>query len=319
MLRCLPRYPQKVTAGMLQSHLGREGYEVSKRTVERDLHSLSAHFPLVNDDREKPYGWSWQQDAAALSLPGLSPMEALIFHLAARHLQSILPASMLKALASHFQTAEGKLGSAVQARAWANKVRVVPSTQPLIAPKVEPKAYAAVTEALLNDCQMKAGYRRRGDDKPSSYILNPLALVQRGAATYLVATVNEYHDPRLFALHRFTSAEGLGESARKVAGFDIDAYINSGGLGFGGDGDLIKLEALVDPAIADHLDETPLAMDQSLVLAAGARKRLKATVINTPQLRWWLLGFGEGVEVLRPKSLRQMMANRASAMALQYE
>jgi predicted DNA-binding transcriptional regulator YafY len=32
--------------------------------------------------------------------------------------------------------------------------------------------------------------------------------------------------------------------------------------------------------------------------------RLSATVADTAELRWWLLGFGEGVEVIGPKSLR---------------
>ena len=30
-----------------------------------------------------------------------------------------------------------------------------------------------------------------------------------------------------------------------------------------------------------------------------------ATIPNTPQLLWWLLGFGAGVEVISPLSLRE--------------
>jgi len=318
MLRHLPRYPQKVTAATLKSRLEGDGHDVSKRTIERDLQSLATPFPLLSDEREKPYGWSWKQDAPALSLPGLSPMEALIFHLAARHLQPLLPASMLKALSSHFRVAEGKLAATAQARAWASKVRVVPATQPLIPPKVDSRAYAAVTEALLTEHQLKVSYRRRGDEKPKSYVLNPKALVQRGAATYLVATVNEHSDPLLFALHRFSAAECMEEPARNVDGFEIDAYIESGALGFGGEGDRIALEVLIDPGIAKHLEETPLASDQALSPVADKRVRLKATVVNTPQLRWWLLGFGEGVEVVRPKSLRDAMAKHVRAMARLY-
>ena len=33
--------------------------------------------------------------------------------------------------------------------------------------------------------------------------------------------------------------------------------------------------------------------------------RLQATVADTAQLRWWLMGFGGGVEVIKPVSLRQ--------------
>ncbi len=318
MLRHLPRYPQKVTAGTLKSRLEGEGHEVSKRTIERDLQSLTTLFPLVSDEREKPYGWSWKQDAPALNLPGLSPMEALIFHLAARHLRPLLPASALKALASHFRLAEEKLSATAQARAWANKVRVVPASQPLRPPKVDPKVYAAITEALLTERRLKVAYRRRGDNKASSYVLNPQALVQRGAVTYVVATAYQHSDPLLFALHRFLLAECIAEPALPLKGFDIDAYIGTGALGFGGDGKTIVLEALIEPQVADHLGETPLSADQSLVPAGKDRVRVRATVLQTPQLNWWLLGFGASVEVLRPASLRRAMASSARSMLLHY-
>lgn len=35
------------------------------------------------------------------------------------------------------------------------------------------------------------------------------------------------------------------------------------------------------------------------------RALVRATVADTTQLRWWLLGFGEKVEVLKPKRLRE--------------
>ena len=262
MLRHLPRYPQKVTAGTLKSRIEGEGHAVSKRTIERDLQALTALFPLVSDEREKPYGWSWKQDAPALNMPGLSPMEALIFHLAARHLQPLLPAAALKALGSHFRLAEERLSAAAQARAWANKVRVVPMSQPLKPPKVDPAVYAAVTEALLIERSMKVTYRRRGDKKSRDYVLHAQALVQRGPVTYLVATAYDFSDPLLFVLHRFVSAKCLPEPVRRLQGFDVDAYIASGALGFGGKGQAISLEALVNAEVVEHLEETPLSADR---------------------------------------------------------
>ena len=44
-----------------------------------------------------------------------------------------------------------------------------------------------------------------------------------------------------------------------------------------------------------------------------------ATVPDTSQLRWWLLGFGGEVEVLKPGSLRRKIADAARAMARRYK
>lgn len=241
-----------------------------------------------------------------------------MFHLAERHLGSLLPASALKALSPHFRLAESTLARFAQAKAWAKKIRVVPATQPLLPPKVSPEVYVALTDALLNEWQLKATYRGRGKKKSTDYILNPLALVQRGGVIYLVATAYHFSDPLLFVLHRFKSAECTDVSIKPVEGFDIDAYIADGGLGFGGDGDRIQLEALFEAGAAEHLAETALSADQVLSPTKDGRVRLKATVVNTPQLRWWLLGFAEDVEVLRPKSLRRAMAASVRAMLERY-
>lgn len=63
---------------------------------------------------------------------------------------------------------------------------------------------------------------------------------------------------------------------------------------------------------AEHLYETPLSMDQVITPdKQDGWVRVEATIRDTSQLRWWLLGFGEQVQVLRPSSLRRYV-ERAS-------
>jgi predicted DNA-binding transcriptional regulator YafY len=45
---------------------------------------------------------------------------------------------------------------------------------------------------------------------------------------------------------------------------------------------------------------------------------LQAKVVNTEQLRWWLLGFGDKVEVIKPKTLRQELAQIAASLHATY-
>jgi predicted DNA-binding transcriptional regulator YafY len=67
----------------------------------------------------------------------------------------------------------------------------------------------------------------------------------------------------------------------------------------------IRLDARFTAAAANHLHETPLAEDQRIGDEADGRVRVRATVADTPQLRWWLLGFGDAVTVQAPAELRQ--------------
>ena len=64
----IPRQPLKKSPQKLQDDL-QIGFEVSIRTIQRDLKVLSSILPLISDERDKPYGWSWHREAVGLSPP----------------------------------------------------------------------------------------------------------------------------------------------------------------------------------------------------------------------------------------------------------
>lgn len=320
LLRLLPRYPAKATARELRARLSREGFEVTKRTVERDLMSLSDVFPIIADERDKPYGWSWQKNAPILDVPGLTAPQALAFALVQRFLAPLLPVSTLDELKPYFKTAEQQLGALPKGRgipSWANKVRVIQPAQALLPPAIKPEIQRAVYEALLNNRQLRIAYHKRGAKGPVEYEIHPLGLVQRGPVTYLVCTLFRYKDIRLLALHRILSVVSLDKPTEYPKDFDLDCYVASGALDFG-NGDKIRLEAIFTNDAAEHLHETPLSTGQKITPIDDERVKVTATVLDTSQLFWWLLGFGEQVEVLKPKHLRESFAATAEAFGKLY-
>jgi predicted DNA-binding transcriptional regulator YafY len=62
-----------------------------------------------------------------------------------------------------------------------------------------------------------------------------------------------------------------------------------------------------------------LSADQTIEELDHERVLVRASVENTAELRWWLLGFGELVEVLAPADLREEFHRRATAMATLYQ
>ncbi len=321
MLRMIPRYPQKITAKDLHAKLQAEQFDVTKRTVERDLLSLSEMFPLVSDERDKPYGWSWSKDAPVFNLPGLSHNEALTLAMVEQHLNSLLPASTLSQLQPYFKAARQHLSGIPQserARSWLNKVRTVPPSQPLLPPNVKAAVQQTVHEALLADRQIEIKYLKRGEGKAVDYRIHPLALVQRGPVTYLYCRIFDYEDLRTLALHRIQSAAMLEEAAKAPAGFSVDDAVSSGTFGFG-EGKQIRLEAIFYRGAGDHLFETALSQDQSLTEQEDGSLKLAATVADTPQLVWWLLGLGDGVQVIKPAALRKSVADTVAKMQAIYK
>src|SRR5690606_1268676 len=63
VLRMLPRAPRRIDTGAIETRLRERGIEVHRRTIQRDLLDLAEVFPIVADERAKPYGWRWSEDA----------------------------------------------------------------------------------------------------------------------------------------------------------------------------------------------------------------------------------------------------------------
>jgi predicted DNA-binding transcriptional regulator YafY len=324
MLRHVPRYPRKITVQDLRRLLVEAGHEITERSLQRDLNELSTAFPIICDDRDKPYGWSWEKDAPNFDLPGLSAPEALMLATAEAHLQHLLPVSVLEQLRAYFDAAHQRLDAEPapsHSRRWLDKVRSVPAAQMLLAPCVAPAVRDAVTEALLHERQLDIRYRRRGEEATAEARVHPLALVQRGPVLYLSCLFFDYDDARMLPLHRIESAQERDEPSRYPKEFSLDAQIERGEWAFGS-GQSIKLEAVFGPGYGDHLYETPLSKDQVIEVLPNDWLRVTATVADTPQLVWWLLGFGGGVEVLGPHELRGAITReieRANALYNRYD
>lgn len=63
ILTMLPRPPRRIDSGTIESRLRERGVLVHRRTVQRDLIELADVFPILSDERAKPYGWRWTDDA----------------------------------------------------------------------------------------------------------------------------------------------------------------------------------------------------------------------------------------------------------------
>jgi hypothetical protein len=127
LLSLVPRAPRRVDSATLELQLREAGFPIHLRTIQRDLVVLSGVFPLVCDERTKPFGWSWSREGAALTVPAMGPHTALVFKLAAEAFARMLPPETRAFVSSHLATAEGVLAtSGPVLSTWAERVRDVP-------------------------------------------------------------------------------------------------------------------------------------------------------------------------------------------------
>lgn len=320
ILRSLPRHPYKITASAIGRRLQSDGFDVTKRTIERDLENLSGVWPIASDQRNKPYGWCWAANAEVLDIPGMDLSTALAFQLAREYLAPLLPPPTLQHLQPHFDRAAKVLnqGNTPRLRAWPKKVRVIGHGPNLLPPKTAPGVHETILQALLDNKRIEARYKPRDSDEERDYVINPLGAVFRQSVVYIVGTLWEYADIKQFALHRFSAAKIQDTDVTRPRHFDLDDYIKQNKFGYPTSAGEIRLKVLFDAKAAKHLYETPLSEDQTLALQRDGRVALTASVLDTGDLRWWLLGFGDGVEVKSPTTLRKEFRQITRSMAILY-
>jgi len=64
--------------------------------------------------------------------------------------------------------------------------------------------------------------------------------------------------------------------------------------------------------------ETPLAQNQEVIEEAAGEHRVSASVLDTLQLRRWIMGLGSTVTVVAPQALRQWICTEHQAAASAY-
>jgi predicted DNA-binding transcriptional regulator YafY len=296
-------------ASDIVTQLNEAGYSVSVRTVQRDLKELSEIFPIeLNNKNTRDYGWRWMKNAN-LDIPGMSVSEALAMRLVEMHLQQLLPTAMLDGLQAVFGLAKTKLDEVEKhnnnhTKDWLDKVRVVQPTQPLLPPFINQDIQSDIYRAVLENRQLLASYNAIGNKEAKEYVLHALGIIMRGSVSYLAASAWDYLDVRLYALHRFSKVTKLDSAAKAPNGFNLDKAIADGFADFAHQGEPIQLEIRCEEWVAAYLTETPLSTDQTAKPEADGWIRLTATVNDTWQLRWWLMGQGAGIEVCAPARLR---------------
>lgn len=319
LLHFLPREPHKTTAQLLSKKLEHAGFIISERSVQRDLNELAINFEITCDEG-RPFYWYWLKDASVYDLPHMDKNIALSFYLSEQFSQKLMPPSIAHHLAPNFKHAKSVLDDKKQnsLKKWRDRIRVLSRTQPLLSPKISENTIEVVYQALLEGKKFSVTYTPRHSDKIKQYEVSPLGIVLRDQLVYLVATLWRYEKPIQLLLNRMSDAKAL-EQPIIDNDFNLDDYIAEGHFEYlASEGD-ISLHLNISKFSLMAFEETPLSKDQTIKPLDDGHYLVIASVKDTHQLRWWLMGFGDGIEVLKPLSLRNEMSNMAKSMVNVYK
>lgn len=298
MLKLIPKSPSFILTKQIHQRLLDEDFNVSKRTVERDLESLALLVGINATKDAEGFKWSYMSSASEFT-PAIAPSEALLLCIAYRQMLDVLPFQCISNLEPRFLKAEQTLACNEKFKNWQDRVKIISFGFPLKAKAIDEKIRHTIYDTMLNGEQLAIEYQK--DIDTEKYLLNTHGLIIREYVHYLVASKSE--SPDTFQLFKLSKIKQTTRSYtdNQPCNNDIKHYLNSNASGYLLADEPIKLELLATgPALA-MFEEAVLSDDQSIKIINQSTTpvgNVKATVEFSHELIHFLLGFGQWIKVI---------------------
>lgn len=305
--------------------MGPAGLEEFEPEYEEVVDKKTGALREVQKSPRKTLYYKWRDTNTSSLLEPLRESHALALLMLQKRLSDELPPSILECLTPLFEKAARRLESMGSESAnpvlmWKRKVANISANQYRTPARPHPKVQTEVLTALYNNNQLQLKYPDASNKQ--EWVAHPLGVLLRGPVIYLVCYINESSKAYMLPLHRIQSALEIPHSKANVRGFNLAHFIESGQADFIDfeivSGLEIELVADFDTELARSLTETPLTKNQKIVSVNETTSRLTAKLQDTLQLRWWLLGYGSRVTVVRPQKIRMWIADEHRKAAKLY-
>lgn len=292
-------------------------FEVSKRTIERDLSFMRDFFgaPLRYDPKRRGYYYA----GGDFKLPpvSLTEGEAVAIFLAQKvlgHYKGTPYENQIKRaiekilflLPDQIVVDFGFFESAISFR-----IGELRGDEEKVAGEFE-----AITRAIKECRVIEMDYYTASRDEETSRRVHPYHLRYHGGCWYMIAFCCMRNEVRIFALDRIRRLEVTEDHFEKGSGFSIEEYLGgSMGIELGGEAHVV---VRFDREQARFIRERVWHPSQVTEELEDGGLLLSMDVRGLGEVKRWILGYGRHAEVLKPEWLREEMAEEVKHMSRIY-
>ena len=285
---------------------------MSRRTIFRDLETLrAAGVPLQFDSDQDRY---FIPSAFFLPPTNFTAEEAL----------SII------ALASKITTGERlpfseparqaalKLESSFPA-ALREELREVTRAIQINLNKVSPlegqdDVYRTLVDAIAKHFVVRISYGSLTEWETIRTKLRPYQLLFSGRSWYVIGRSALHGEIRTFNLARIKEIKPLQERYAIPRDFSLEKHLGNAWHLVPDAGPDHHVVVRFQPLVAQNVAEVMWHKTQELHWQSDSTLEFHAQVSGLQEIGWWILGYGDQAEVLRPAKLRKLVAQRATNM-----
>ncbi|MEO1496552.1 MAG: transcriptional regulator [Planctomycetota bacterium] len=287
---------------------------VSRRTVFRDLESLKrAGVPVQFDTQGRRY----RIDSAHFLPPtNLTINEALAVLLLAADDTRLASVPLRRYARDAAAKIETSLPTAMQEQLAEIKegVSVKPDAVNPLAGKDE--TYLRLLHANRERRQVVIEYECQTEFDSFETTIDPFHLMFHLRSWYVIGRSSRHGEIRTFNVGRISSARSTNEPFTIPRSFSVTSYLGNAWRIIPGPDYDIHLR--FEPLVAANVSEVLWHPTQRCEPRPDGGLDFHARVSGLSEIVWWVLGYGDQVEVLSPHRLRKMVAERTRRAAARY-
>jgi len=290
---------------------------VGRRTIFRDLETLkNAGVPLQFDPEVQRYMIPSAfflpptnfTAAEALSVIALcselgSAQTGLPFYAPARQAALKLESSLPGALREELRT----MTQAIQIHAS--------QINPLSGKE---ETYQQLVDTIGSRRVVRIGYESLTEWETISTKLRPYQLLFSRRSWYVIGRSSLHREVRTFNIGRIATLKPLREKYSVPRTFNLDKHLGNAWHLIPGVGPDYNIVVQFQPLVAKNVAEVVWHKTQQLKFDEDGSLEFRATVSGLDEIAWWILGYGDQAEVLKPIKLRRLLARRVNRMQTIY-
>jgi len=280
------------------------------RTIRRDLEALEAGgFPLVNERIEGRVRWRLMDGVRQAPALSFSPTELMALVISRSLLRPLAGTEIQAALESAMTKASRLLP--------AGSLDYVHQVQNVFAVGLGPhKTYKAhrdtidrLTQAIAKKRTVQMRYYSAARLRMTRREVDPYRLWYASGGLYLVGYCHLRKEPRMFAVERMRAVTLTDHPYQLPLSFDLEAFVQNALTVMRGRP--IDVALRFDKATAAWAKDRLWHPSQNIVPLKNGGMTMTLTVADSRELVGWILSFGSGVQVIRPRSLAEAVSDEA--------
>jgi predicted DNA-binding transcriptional regulator YafY len=288
---------------------------VRRRTIFRDLDVLrQAGVPLLFDDEQCHYRIP---NTYYLPPTNFTTDEALAVMVLCYELGGDRRMPFYEAAQSAALKFESSLPGRIRERLRGSSDAVRVKLQPGTNNGGHPTVFQQLLGCVASHRSVRILYDSFSDPAPLRLKLSPYRLLFSRRSWYVIGRSALHREVRTFNLARITELEIVNEIFHFPRNFSVERYLRNAWhlIPDGPDQDVIVRFA---PLVARNVAEVAWHKTQRVVERQDGSIDFHVCVSGLNEISWWILGYGDQAEVLKPVRLRQMIADRAGKLVELY-